>query len=257
MQKIVLITGGFDPVHSGHLEYIRAARQLGDKLVVGVNSDLWLTRKKGKSFMSWSERSEILRAMRNVDQVIEFDDWDNSAKDAIRRVRAEYPDAHIIFANGGDRTTENIPEMDTDVRNIEFRFGVGGSNKANSSSWILEDWKAPKTHRDWGHYRVLYEQGQGVKVKELVVDPGRRLSMQRHRDRGEIWFVAQGVATIFTLDEDGETTFQCDVHERGNVHIQHNQWHQLANCTDQPLKIVEIQHGDQCIEEDIERYGSV
>lgn len=253
MQKIVLVTGGFDPVHSGHLEYIKSARSLGDMLVVGVNSDAWLTRKKGRAFMPWTERSAIIGAMRGVDQVIEFDDSDNSAKDAIRQVRALYPNAQIIFANGGDRTTSNIPEMDTNVTNIDFQFGVGGTNKANSSSWILEDWKAPKTHRDWGHYRVLYEHGKGTKVKELVVEPGRCLSMQRHQNRSEIWFVAQGTASVFTLDKDGERTHLCDFREQQNMMIHRHQWHQLANQTAGPVKIVEIQFGTQCIEEDIER----
>lgn len=253
MRKIVLITGGFDPVHTGHLEYIRSAKSLGDMLIVGVNSDLWLTRKKGRAFMPWSERSAIIGAIRDVDQVIEFDDWDNSAKDAIRRLRAQYPGDRIIFANGGDRAADNIPEMDINDDNVSFEFGVGGTNKANSSSWILEDWKAPKTHRPWGHYRVLYEQGQGVKVKELVVDPGQTLSMQQHQHRSEIWFVSQGTASVFTLDEDGERTHLYDCHEQQNILIHQGQWHQLANFADQPLKIVEIQYGDKCVEEDIER----
>lgn len=240
-------------MHTGHLEYIRAAKSLGDMLVVGVNSDVWLTRKKGRAFMPWTERSAIIGAMRDVDQIIEFDDWDNSAKDAIRRIRAQYPNDHIIFANGGDRAANNIPEMDTEVANISFEFGIGGTNKANSSSWILEDWKAPKTHRDWGYYRVLYEHGAGVKVKELVVNPGQKLSMQRHQDRSEIWFVSQGVASVFTLNEDFERTHLCDCHEQQDIRIQQNQWHQLANCTEQPLKVVEIQYGARCVEEDIER----
>lgn len=253
MNKTVLVTGGFDPLHSGHISYFEQARALGDRLVVGVNSDLWLTRKKGRAFMPWKERSLIVESLRSVDQVIEFDDWDNSAKHAISLVRQMFPDDRIIFANGGDRTDQNIPEMDTDDPNIKFVFGVGGFDKANSSSWILEDWKAPKTFRPWGYYRVLYEHGPGVKVKELVVEPGQRLSMQRHHDRNEIWFVAQGTATVFTLDEDGERIHQCDVEEKQNIYVYENSWHQLANISEQPLKVIEIQHGSRCIEEDIER----
>ena len=250
---IVLVTGGFDPVHSGHIKYLQAAKELGDRLIVGINSDPWLGRKKGQAFMPWSERAEIIKNLRMVDEVIEFDDWDGSARHAIRLVRNQYPHAKIIFANGGDRTNQNIPEMDIDDAKVEFRFGVGGTNKANSSSWILEEWKTPKTSRPWGHYRVLYEHGPGVKVKELVVDPGQRLSMQRHQKRSELWFVTSGTATVFTLDEDGEPVFQVDCHEKQNLMILQNRWHQLANLADQPLKIIEIQYGDQCIEEDIER----
>lgn len=253
MKTIVLVTGGFDPVHSGHLSYLSSSRQLGDMLIVGVNSDAWLARKKGRAFMPMIERMNIMRNLKMVDAVIEFDDADGSARDAIRQVRDMFPDDHIIFANGGDRTKSNIPEMDAGDDNTEFRFGVGGENKANSSSWILEEWRAPKTQRPWGYYRVLYEQGPGVKVKELVVDPGQRLSMQRHKHRSEIWFVAQGRASVFTLDEGGEVVHQCDCSEQHNIYIRCNQWHQLANLEKMPLKIVEIQHGDLCQEEDIER----
>ena len=155
--KIVLVTGGFDPCHSGHIAYFKAARELGDKLIVGVNSDDWLTRKKGRPFMNWEERATIVASMHDVDRVINFDDSDNSAKDAIRKARTIFPNHEIIFANGGDRTRDNIPEMDLldEYLNLSFVFGVGGENKANSSSWILEEWKSPKTIRPWGYYRVL------------------------------------------------------------------------------------------------------
>jgi D-beta-D-heptose 7-phosphate kinase/D-beta-D-heptose 1-phosphate adenosyltransferase len=252
-KTIVLITGGFDPVHSGHIAYIHAAGKLGDILVVGVNSDAWLARKKGRAFMPESERCAVIRAMAGVDFVITFDDSDGSARDAIRMVRASYPSDTIIFANGGDRTITNIPEMDIIDHDLDFRFGIGGENKANSSSWILEEWKAPKTNRPWGYYRVLHEYGPEVKLKELVVEPGQRLSMQRHQDRAEHWFVALGTATVYTVNRatDVELLGVFETHQ--HVHIPNTHWHQLANETDQPLKIVEIQYGKACVEEDIER----
>jgi D-beta-D-heptose 7-phosphate kinase/D-beta-D-heptose 1-phosphate adenosyltransferase len=149
MKRIVLITGGFDPLHSGHIAYFRAAKELGDILIVGVNSDAWLTRKKGAPFMPYSERAEIVRNIVGVDFVINFDDNDGSAKNAIQITRQNHPTDQIIFANGGDRTNDNIPEMDIADNNLQFVFGVGGFNKANSSSWILQEWKAPKTERTW------------------------------------------------------------------------------------------------------------
>lgn len=139
--KIVLITGGFDPIHSGHIEYINAAAKLGDCLFVGLNSDDWLTRKKGKPFMPWIERYVILSNLKSVDNVFAFDDSDGTAIDAIRIIRNESPGIPIIFANGGDRTKENIPEMNCGFDNVEFAFGVGGQNKINSSSWILKKWQ--------------------------------------------------------------------------------------------------------------------
>ena len=253
MKTIVLVTGGFDPLHSGHIAYFRAAKQLGDTLVVGVNSDAWLVRKKGRAFMPWDERMNIVKNIKDVDFVLEFNDDDGSAKQAIKLARQTWPDHKIIFANGGDRTDANIPEMEFEDRNLEFAFGVGGFDKANSSSWILEEWKAPKTGRGWGYYRVLHEQGQEVKVKELTVMPKTCLSMQRHQDRAEHWFVAEGTATVYTIDQSTDMDLLGEYTRFQHIHINRQQWHKLCNETDQPLKVIEIQYGDRCIEEDIER----
>lgn len=253
MSKVVVITGGFDPLHSGHIEYIKTARDLGEVLVVGVNSDEWLVRKKGRSFMSFEDRITIISALQYVDYAIPFNDRDNSAKDAIAWARRVYPNHKIIFANGGDRTAENIPEMDIQDSNIEFVFGVGGESKTNSSSWILDEWKAPKTDRPWGYYRILHEVNEHVKVKELTVDPGESLSMQRHSSRSEKWFVAEGTATLYTINRSSDVELVGIYDQFSTIHIHATEWHQLVNETDEPLKIIEIQYGLECIEEDIER----
>ena len=252
MDKVVVITGGFDPIHRGHIEYINAAKELGDILIVGVNSDEWLVRKKGRSFMPFEDRITIVGAIEGVDYAIPFNDRDNSAKDAIAWARRVYPNHTIVFANGGDRTSDNIPEMDVND-NIEFVFGVGGTDKVTSSSWILEEWKAPKTERQWGYYRVLHENGPEVKVKELTVEPKKYLSMQKHNSRLELWFVAEGTATVYTINNSSDEELDGVYEKFRNIHIATNQWHRLANETDKPLKIIEIQYGNECIEEDIER----
>ena len=251
--KIVLTTGGFDPLHSGHIKYFEAAKKLGNILIVGVNSDEWLTRKKGRPFMPWAERAEIVDNLKMVDYVYEFNDDDGSSKDAIARVRRDFPEAEIIFANGGDRTKDNIPEMDVVDSNLTFVFGVGGDNKANSSSWILDEWKAPKTERAWGYYRILHTSGPGVKLKELTVAPKTCLSMQRHEKRAEFWFVAEGQAAVYTLDSSTDHDLKCSLVAHQSTFIDTNEWHMLCNETDQPLKLIEIQYGENCIEEDIER----
>lgn len=138
--KIVVATGGFDPVHSGHIKYLNAAAKLGDLLLVGINSDEWLQRKKGKEFLSFYERSFIIKNLKSVNLTFGFDDADGSAKDAIRHARSFYLNDTIIFVNGGDRTNTNIPEMGVEDSNLEFVFGVGGEDKANSSSLILKGW---------------------------------------------------------------------------------------------------------------------
>lgn len=252
MKKIVLVTGGFDPIHSGHLALLKAARELGDILVVGANSDDWLTRKKGAPFMPMSERTAILRALKGVDFVIDFNDSDGSAKHAITMVRQSYPQDKIIFANGGDRLQDNIPEMDIEDDNVEFHFGVGGFAKANSSSWILQEWKAPKTERPWGYYRVLHNL-PGVKVKELTVDPGQQLSMQRHKNRSELWLVSEGECVVDSCMESGYKLPSTKLHTHQTIQIPKNEWHQLINPTDKPCKIVEVQYGTECEEDDIER----
>lgn len=245
LMKIVVCTGGFDPVHSGHIKYLNAAKQLGDKLVVGVNSDEWLTRKKGRAFMPIEERRMIVGSLKDVDATMTFDDSDGSAVSLLEDLKKSYPYADLIFANGGDRNVANIPE--TVVKDVTFKFGVGGDDKSNSSSWILEEWKSPKTIRDWGYYRVLHQDGPSVKVKELTVDPGKRLSMQKHNERSEFWFVSHGEATVSS--EENTKTFKKHAH----LHIPNNQWHQLCNNTNDPLKVIEIQYGTNCIEEDIVR----
>jgi cytidyltransferase-like protein len=252
MKRIVLITGGFDPLHSGHIAYIKAARELGDSLIVGINSDEWLRRKKGQEFMSWEERSIIVANLHSVDRVINFDDSDGSAKDAIRKVRAINSNAQIIFANGGDRTHLDIPEMDIVDDNLQFVFGAGGFNKANSSSWILQEWKAPKTERPWGYYRVLHEVA-GMKVKELTVDPGKSLSMQKHALRSEYWIVSEGQCVVNSQMVGGYSLPPKTLSKHQEYSIDVGDWHQLSNPFDVPCKIVEIQYGEQCIEEDIER----
>jgi D-beta-D-heptose 7-phosphate kinase/D-beta-D-heptose 1-phosphate adenosyltransferase len=253
VDKVVVITGGFDPIHRGHVEYIKAAKELGNILIVGVNSDEWLVRKKGRSFMPFEDRVSIIGALQQVDYAIPFNDRDGTAKDAIAWARKVFPERTIVFANGGDRTSDNIPEMDVTDDNIEFEFGVGGTNKVNSSSWLLDEWKAPKTERQWGYYRVLHENGPEVKVKELTVEPGKYLSMQRHNSRLELWFVAEGTATVYTINNSSDEELDGVYEKFRNIHIATNQWHRLANETDKPLKIIEIQYGNECIEEDIER----
>lgn len=248
--KIVLVTGGFDPLHSGHIEYFKAAKELGNILVVGLNSDSWLARKKGQPFMPFKERQSIVENLYMVDHCILYDDSDGSSIEAIKNVRMMYPEAEIIFANGGDRTKENIPEMSFKDDRLTFMFGVGGSDKKNSSSWILEEWKNPKFKRPWGWYRVLDDK-PGYKVKELVIEPGKRLSMQRHFYRSEHWYVLKGKCDIATEYNGAKMLVTKDVSD--TYIIGQKVWHQGQNNYEDYCHILEVQYGDLCIEEDIER----
>lgn len=226
--KIILCTGGFDPIHSGHLNYLHTAKRLGDKLIVGLNSEEWLCRKKGKAFQSFNERFHILNSLECVDFVINFDDSDDSSKNAIEKVQKLFPNDEIVFANGGDRTIETLPKSERDME-IEYAFNIGG-HKTQSSTKML---------KKWGFFDILY-QTKNSKTKLLEVEPRETLSMQCHEKRSEHWIVIEGQG-LLNGEELKEYTY-----------IDKNEWHQLSNPNEETLRIIEIQIGE-CEENDIRR----
>ena len=137
-EKVSLVTGGFDPIHSGHLRYFERAKDLSGYLVVGLNTNEWLTKKKGQYFLPWVERADIISHLDMVDAVITVPDDDKgSACGAIAKC-LEISEK-VIFCNGGDRIKSNIPEVMgySDDHRVEFKYAIGGEEKENSSSWIL------------------------------------------------------------------------------------------------------------------------
>ena len=248
----VVATGGFDPIHSGHIEYLKDASLSGTNLVVGVNSDEWLIRKKGRAFMPWKERAAIVSALACVDKVIDFDDSDGSAIHCLEQVKLFYPHDTIIFVNGGDRTSDNIPEMA--VEGIQFEFGVGGEDKKNSSSWILKDWAQPTVQRKWGTYTILAQNGQWA-VKELSFDIGESLSDQRHTHRSEHWHVVNGCILMETdRDDGGADSIASKMYWAGqSVDIPKGTWHKATNVGKETAKVIEVWLGDILEENDIER----
>jgi len=253
MNKVVLVTGGFDPLHSGHIAYFKAARELGDHLVVGLNSDAWLTRKKGRPFMPFEERAAIIKELSCVDEVIGFNDDNDSACNAIGLILSTTT-SNVVFANGGDRTNTTTPEYATygNYPSVEFAWGVGGNNKANSSSWILDEWKTQKTERDWGYWRVLDNKpDKGYKVKELVIYPNKSLSDQKHFKRSEQWIVLDGVVKMET-EWQGRQSIKHLTPKEPAYNIGIEVWHKASNPNSKNAHILEIQWGD-CYEEDIER----
>ena len=250
--NIVLFTGGFDPIHSGHIEAIKEAQMYG-RVIIGLNSDAWLTRKKGMPFMPFEERKAVLDQFKNILCVIGFDDSDGSAIDAIRQSRMMFPNNKVIFVNGGDRTAANIPEMEAfkDDPMVEFKFSVGGEVKKNSSSWILNNWKAPTETRVWGKFMSYYQSEQS-KVKRLIIEPGKSISMQYHTKRSEFWFVENGTGKVYALEEGIEKE-QGIITKHDSVFIPAEQWHRIENVGDEELCIIEIQYGELCTEDDIIR----
>ena len=134
-KAVVAVCGGFDPIHIGHVRHLKEAKALGDELVVILNSDAWLKKKKGYVFMRWKERKEILESIRFVDRVIPYIETpDGSVAETLKELK---PD---IFAKGGDRTPENMPRAEISIcrkLGIKLVYGVGG-NKVQSSSWLVE-----------------------------------------------------------------------------------------------------------------------
>ena len=267
-EKICLVTGGFDPIHRGHVEYFKAAKNLGYFLVVGLNSDPWLERKKGYQFMPWDEREAVVSAMSSVDKVISFNDDDGTACNAIKECLDISNE--VIFVNGGDRQAGNTPEQDkydSDLR-VHFEFGIGGNDKLNSSSWVAQEFAEkylktllPKGVNDtvtivapWGHHTSFIDD-EGFKVKQLNVNPDSKLSLQKHQFRSEHWVVTRGEAVV-EIDDQTMTLGEGDY-----VFIPLTSVHRLSNETDKELIVVEVQCGKRLEESDIVRledsYGRI
>ena len=143
IKNIIILSGGFDPVHKGHIRMFREAANLGANVIVGLNSDEWLTRKKGKPFLEWDERAEILESCKFVNQVLPIDDSDDTACDIIKQVCSLYQnqDVNIYFANGGDRGKSNVPEVKLcKYLDVTMLWGIGGG-KIQSSSWLINGGK--------------------------------------------------------------------------------------------------------------------
>ena len=203
-ERWVAVSGGFDPLHIGHVRMFKTAKKLGDKLVVIINNDNWLRDKKGFVFMPQSERAELIEALPFVDQVVltqhKKGDADRSVCITLGKIR---PD---IFANGGDRkpSGDPVPEVALCKKlGIKIVYNVGQGGKVQSSSWMIS--KAARDFnrsvRPWGRF-FAWDEGRSWKLKTLYIAPGKRLSLQYHHHRRECWLLVDGDATA-TVVEDG------------------------------------------------------
>jgi len=251
--KISVVSGGFDPLHSGHISYIKSAKKYGEYLIIALNSDEWLINKKGKAFMPYGERKSVLENLKDVDEVISFDDdVAGSATNALIKIKDMYPNSEINFCNGGDRGKDNIPEMK--VEGVNFVFSVGGDDKKNSSSWILKNWQYDGEERVWGSFYNLYYT-KGIKVKELIVEPGKGMSLQKHFKRSEIWLVSEGECIVNYSKDSPENTHHINLKQYDQLTVELGDWHQITNPFKDVCKIIEIQYGEETEEDDIERHS--
>lgn len=177
--KTIVISGGFDPIHPGHIAMIEDARKYGEVHIV-ANSDDWLVRKKGFFFQPWVDRKKILEAY--TPHVHAVDDSDGTVCEALRRIKPDY------FGNGGDRTNKNTPELDVCLElGIEPVFELGGGKYSSSSAINGRQ----KVETRWGSYDVLLDMPK-LKVKLLNIEAGKKLSLQRHEKRSEFFFMPNG-----------------------------------------------------------------
>jgi len=252
MKKIV-ISGGFDPVHVGHLEMIKEARSLGNHLTVILNSDRFLKEKKGYIFMPYKERKKILLGFKAVDKVVRCIDKDNTVNETLKILKNK--NLIDIFANGGDRKNKSdIPEFKIcKENNIKMVFGVGGG-KIQSSSDLVTKFLNYRENRPWGFFENLLED-KAYKVKKLVIFPNERISFQFHNFRKEKWYVVKGIGKVF-IDKK---VFKCK--KGSSFEIKKKEKHSIENNGKSLLEIIEIQSGSKFIEEDIvrlqDKYGRI
>lgn len=215
--KRIAISGGFDPMHPGHIAMIEGAMKHGEVHII-VNSDDWLIRKKGFFFQPWVDRKKILEAY--TPHIHAVDDSDGTVCEALRRIKPDY------FGNGGDRGKTNTPELSVcEELGIEPVFELGGGKYSSSSALNAKQRVATR----WGWYDVILDMHR-LKVKMLHLEPGKSLSLQRHDDRSEFFFMPNGEMRVNLPGV----------------------WHVLEAPEDQSMEVLEVQVGTSS-EGDIEK----
>jgi len=244
-----LISGGFDPVHIGHLAMIKEASDLANEVIILLNSDKWLTRKKGKPFMVETQRAPILQEFTSVSEVIiQKDDDDDSSNNAIIEFHKDHKDKSICYCNGGDRSQENKIRESIICKDlgINLEFGIGGIHKLESSSNLTKNHLSDVEKRPWGNFHII-AKGKGYQIKEINIAPGKKQSLQRHKHRSEYWQIISGKGMVYLEDS------KCILEENDNIFIPKGDLHRMENTEDYLLTLIEVQIGDEISEEDIER----
>ena len=252
-----VISGGFDPIHSGHISLIDHVTRVYKHTIVGLNSDDWLIRKKGYALMPWDERAKIVSRIEGVYDVVMFDDSDDTAIQLLELMKNTYPDLSICFCNGGDRKEDNIPEINE--TGVTFAFNMGNKKTTSSRALFNRVKFEPKAKR-WGEFRVVYSDSN-IKIKLLHINPGSCLSYQKHDNRGELWVVKSGYGKVIINntsrnDVDHQRDVVLKLNPLDTYQVHSGVWHQLINDSkDKPLEIMEMQYGKSISELDIVSEG--
>ena len=251
-----LVSGGFDPVHLGHLRMLQEAKKLSDKVIVLLNNDAWLVKKKGKPFMNENQRKEILSEFKSITKVIIQNSSDKSSNQAIEDFVQNNPNKSICYCNGGDRSNiKNILESKICKKlGVSLEFGVGGEEKVESSSQLSRNYLGNVEKRPWGNYHVI-AKNTGYQIKEIKVSKGSKLSLQKHKSRSEFWQIVKGESKIIVENQEQY------LKEKEYIYIPKNVVHRIENIGKEELIFIEIQLGKNLEEHDIIRleddYGRV
>ena len=251
-----LVSGGFDPVHIGHLRMFQDAKNLSNKVILLLNNDEWLVKKKGKPFMTEEQRKEILEEFQSISEVIIQTFSDQSSCKAIEEFVLKNPNKTICYCNGGDRSNiKNIRESEICKKlGVNLEFGVGGEEKIESSSQLTKNYLGNIEKRPWGNYHII-AKNIGYQIKEIRVSQGSKLSLQKHKDRSEFWQIVEGMSKITIGSKE------YFLKEKEHIHIPKNTVHRIENIGNKELILIEIQLGQNLNENDIIRieddYGRV
>jgi cytidyltransferase-like protein len=259
-KNYVVVSGGFDPLHSGHIALFKNASEYG-KVIAIVNNDNFLLRKKKYIFMPTLERLEVVSSNQFISEAIISIDQDNTVSSTIQKL---IDDGYSIkyFANGGDRKTSfDIPESQVCKKNnIELIFGIGGGKTQSSSdltetlfALMSQETEITKnisiqniTQKPWGSYQVLQKEDTFL-VKKLIINPGEEISNQFHHHRHEHWILVSGSITVML---DGK---KYDMHSNNHLYIPQGSQHQIINPFSEIAEIIEVQSGNIINEDDIVR----
>ena len=255
MENYILVSGGFDPIHEGHLDLINNASKLGNVIVI-VNSDQFLLSKKGYAFMNQEERLKIVKNIKNVNYACLSIDKDFTVNKTIDQLVKGGNFKISSFANGGDRkSSRDIPEAEICKKHgIKLIFDIGGK-KVQSSSFLTQkladkilnaDDESLITKKPWGYFRnFIYEDN--YLLKKMVIYPHEAISFQSHKYRDEHWILVRGEVEV--IIESKKTMLR----ENEYLFINSNSKHRMTNNSESEATIIEIQTGPVLSEEDIDR----
>ena len=255
-KNYIVISGGFDPIHSGHIKLIQDASKVANVIAI-VNNNNFLIKKKGFIFLDQNERLRILSSIKGVDETFLSIDEDHTVNQSIQKL-LDIGKNIKYFGNGGDRKLiEDIPEGDLcQKNNIELVFDLGGEKSQSSSAIAFslydqiqkKDKKFNVFDKPWGYYKTFITEGEYL-LKKIFINPGEELSEQSHKHRDEHWIVVSGKIDIILNNK----IIKKEMNE--HIFIQKNSIHKIINNYNEAAIIIEVQIGVILSEDDIIRYN--